>query len=172
MRARLLAPLLLVAAVGVALALTAGDGSTTGDGGAPGRAVADVTVARLDGGGDFALSKLTRAEKPTLLWFWAPWCEICNHEAPAIERLASESRGDLAVVGIGGRDDIANGPAFVARHRLHTPTMLFDEPMAAWRAFAIPAQPAFVLLDRSGRERRRWLGALQPAEVLNAAREL
>ena len=50
--------------------------------------------------------------------------------------------------------------------------MLFDEPMAAWNAYAIPGQPAAVLLDRSGRERGRWLGAFDTAEVLDAARAL
>jgi hypothetical protein len=47
-----------------------------------------------------------------------------------------------------------------------------SEPMAAWNAYAIPAQPAAVLLDRSGRERGRWLGAFDTAEVLAAARAL
>ena len=106
------------------------------------------------------------------MWFWAPWCEIRNHEAAAIQRLAADARGELAVVAIGGRDDAANGPAFVARHKLHTPTVLFDEPMSAWNAYGIPAQPAAVLLDRSGRERGRWLGAFNTAEVLAAARAL
>ena len=95
-----------------------------------------------------------------------------NHEAPAIERLASGSADELAVVAIGGRDETANGPAFVRRHGLRTPTILFDEPMAAWEAYAIPGQPAGILLDREGRERSRWLGAFDPADVLVAARAL
>jgi thiol-disulfide isomerase/thioredoxin len=164
---RLIAPLLLLAGIGVALAVTSG-----GDAEAPGRPVPDVAVARLDGSGDLALSRLSSAETPTLLWFWAPWCEVCNHEAPAIERMASEARGELAVVAIGGRDDAVNGPAFVARHALRTPTIVFDEPMAVWDAYAIPGQPAGVLLDRQGRERARWLGAFDPAAVVAAARAL
>ena len=94
------------------------------------------------------------------MWFWAPWCEICNHEAPAIERLAADARGELSVVAIGGRDRAANGPAFVARHGLRTPTLLFDESMASWEAYRIVGQPGAVLLDRRGRERGRWSGAL------------
>jgi thiol-disulfide isomerase/thioredoxin len=164
---RLIAPLLLLAGLGIALALTSG-----GDAGAPARPVPDVAVARLDGSGDFALSGLRDADTPTLLWFWAPWCEVCNHEAAAIERMASEVRGELAVVAIGGRDDAANGPAFVERHRLRTPTILFDEAMSVWEAYAIPGQPAGVLLDREGHEQARWLGAFDPAAVVAAAREL
>jgi thiol-disulfide isomerase/thioredoxin len=163
----LIAPLLVLAGIGIALALTSG-----GDSGEPGRPVPELAVARLDGGGDFALSELRDAETPTLLWFWAPWCEVCNHEAPAIESLATQARGELAVVAIGGRDEASNGPAFVERHRLRTPTIVFDEPMGVWEAYAIPGQPAGVLLDRQGRERARWLGAFDPDAVVAAARAL
>ena len=76
------------------------------------------------------------------------------------------------MVAIGGRDDAANGPAFVASHGLRTPTLLFDESMAAWEAYRIPGQPGAVLLDRGGRERARWLGAFNTREALNAARAL
>ena len=44
--------------------------------------------------------------------------------------------------------------------------------MAAWNAYSIPGQPAGILLDRQGRERGRWLGAFDPADVLAAARAL
>jgi hypothetical protein len=59
--------------------------------------------------------------------------------APAIERLAADARGQLAVVAIGGRDDAANGPAFVACHGPRSPTVLFDEAMTVWDAYAIRA---------------------------------
>jgi thiol-disulfide isomerase/thioredoxin len=164
---RLITPLLLFAGIGIVLAVTSG-----GDAEAPGQPLPELAVARLDGGGDVALSRVTAPGTPTLLWFWAPWCEVCNHEAPAIERLATNARGKLAVVAIGGRDDAANGPALVERHRLRTPTIVFDEPMAVWSAYRIPGQPAGVLLDRQGRERARWLGAFDPADVVAAARDL
>ena len=169
---RLIAPLIVLAAVGVALVLTSGPGPTTGDADSAGPAVPKLAIARLDGDGTFALGELADARQPTLLWFWAPWCEVCNREAPAIERLATDADGELRVVAIGGRDKARNGPEFVTRHRLRTPTLLFDEPMAAWSTYGIPGQPAGVLLDRSGHERRRWLGAFDTAEVLETARSL
>jgi thiol-disulfide isomerase/thioredoxin len=171
-RRRLVVLLALVVAVAAALVLTAGRGRDTGTAASPGPTVPDLTIPRLDGGGDFALGHLTTAKTPTLLWFWAPWCEVCNAEAPAIERMAAKAGDQLTVVAIGGRDDAANGPAFIERHRLRTPTVLFDEAMEAWGAYAIPGQPAGILLDRSGRERGRWLGAFDTAEVLAAARDL
>jgi hypothetical protein len=78
----------------------------------------------------------------------------------------------LNVIAIGGRDEAANGPSFVAEHGLRTPTVLFDESMASWQHYAIVGQPAAVLLDRSGHERGRWAGPFDSAEVLQAASEL
>ena len=164
--------LILVAVLvvfGAGFALTSGGESAAEE---KGRAVPDVSVAGLSGDGELALRSLDGAATPTLLWFWAPWCGVCNTEAPAIERLAAESRGDLAVVAIGGRAKAPEGQKFVARHRLRTPALQFDEPMAAWQAYRIPAQPGAVLLDRNGRERQRWLGAFDTAEALAAARAL
>jgi thiol-disulfide isomerase/thioredoxin len=159
---RLIAPLVLVVAVVAALALTAGGGEDETS------RVPDLNLVRLDGGDAFELASLAAAEEPTLLWFWAPWCPVCNAEAPEIEQLASE----LDVVAIGGRDDIANGPAFVERHALRTPTVLFDESMAVWEHYGIPGQPGAILLDSEGRERGRWLGAFDTQLALDAARDL
>lgn len=169
---RLGAVLILGVAVVVALVLTAADDSTrTVDGQAEPAAPA-LSATRMDGGGEFDLARLASSKTPTLLWFWAPWCEICNNEAPAIQQLAETARGELAVVAIGGRDDLANGPAFVERHGLRTPTLLFDQSMVVWRSYRIPGQPGAVLLDRSGRERARWLGAFDTNLALEAARTL
>jgi thiol-disulfide isomerase/thioredoxin len=164
LRWTLLAPLLLAVIVGAALLLTADSDEAA--------AVPDVRIARMDGEGEFALASLAEAETPTLLWFWAPWCPVCNEEAPKIEQMAADSRDDVAVIAIGGRDQAANGPAFVERHNLRSPMLLFDEPMAAWEAYRIPGQPVAVLLDRDGREAQRWLGPLEPAEAVEAARAL
>jgi thiol-disulfide isomerase/thioredoxin len=153
------------AAVGGALVLTADRGDTR-DAAAP-----SLTVARLDGS-SVELASLKSSSTPTLLWFWAPWCEVCNAEAPAIEQLAQDAGNRLGVVAIGGRDTIANAPPFVARHGLRTPTVVFDEPMQVWQAYRIPGQPAGVLLDREGREQQRWLGAFDPEELLAAAHGL
>ena len=161
---RLIAPLVLVVAVAVALVVTLGGGTeSSAEPVAP-----SLTIPRLGGGDAFQLASVNAAGKPTLLWFWAPWCPVCNTEAPNVEALAK----DLDVLAIGGRDDAANGPAFVAEHGLKTPTVLFDEAMASWEHYAIVGQPGAVLLDRDGRERARWSGPLDNAEVLAAARAL
>jgi thiol-disulfide isomerase/thioredoxin len=168
---RLLPVVVLVVVVVAALVLTTGDEPPGGEAaGAP--TVPQVSLARLDGGEPFALGDLASAPTPTLLWFWAPWCPVCNQEAPEIERLAASGGDELRVLAIGGRDDASNGPPFVAEHDLRTPTVVFDESMEVWENYRIPGQPGAVLLDRSGRERARWIGAFDTREALEAARAL
>ena len=165
---RLIAPLVVVAAVVIALVLTMGGGEEDTAGTAPDPAVPQISIPRLDGGDAYQLASLNEAKAPTLLWFWAPWCPVCNAEAPNIEALAR----DLEVVAIGGRDEVANGPAFVSQHGLKTPTVLFDEAMTSWEHYRIVGQPGAVLLDRDGVERARWSGPMDNAEVLAAANAL
>ncbi len=115
-----------------------------------------------------SLASLT-AGRPTLVWFWAPWCEICNAEAPKIKALAGSKR--LRVVGVGGRDSVTQGESFVRRHGLQEATMVYDEPEKVWDRFGVGPQPTGVLLDATGKEIRRWQGPFEPAEVEAAARE-
>lgn len=162
---RLAAALVFVAVVIGALVLTARGGEEPAA-----RAVPALTVTRLDDRGTYELTQLNATDKPTLLWFWAPWCPVCNAEAPKIQRLAE--RGDLDVVAIGGRDDLANADPFLAQHGLTAPTLLFDESMQVWEHYRIPGQPGAVLLDTEGRERGRWIGAFDTKLAVEAAQKL
>jgi thiol-disulfide isomerase/thioredoxin len=162
---RLAAALIFVAAVTVALVVTVRGGEPDE------RGVPALTVTRIDDRSEYALAALNDSDKPTLLWFWAPWCPVCGGEAPKIQQLAE--RGDtLNVIAIGGRDDLANAPAFVARHGLTAPTLLFDESMRVWEHYRIPGQPGAVLLDTDGRERGRWIGSFDPNLAVEAAQKL
>ena len=161
---RLLIALAFAAVVVVALVLTTG-------GEEPESAVPALTVTRMEDDTPYELTQLASAEKPTLLWFWAPWCSVCNGEAAEIQQLAAETDA-FDVVAIGGRDDLANAPAFVERHGMTAPTMLFDETMQVWEHYRIPGQPGAILLDTDGVERGRWLGAFDTNLAVEAARAL
>ena len=57
--------------------------------------------------------------KTVVLNFWASWCEPCREELPALQRLAATTGGEVAVVGVGLRnDDDADARAFVERFGL------------------------------------------------------
>jgi thiol-disulfide isomerase/thioredoxin len=162
----------LLALVGAIALVGGGCGSTSGDqpNSRQEQRLAQDSLPSLTGERAFALRRLASGSEPTLLWFWAPWCEICNAEAPAIERLARNARPELRIVAIGGRDSIAAGRDFVDRHALRTPITVFDEPGRVWDAYGIGPQPAAVLLDPRGTERQRWYGPVSARALLDAAR--
>jgi thiol-disulfide isomerase/thioredoxin len=162
---RLLAALVFVAVVALALVLT-----TRSE--APETALPDLTATRLDDRTPYELTRLAGGDKPTLLWFWAPWCSVCNGEAAKIQQLAAEHGQELDVVAIGGRDEVDNAPVFVERHGFTAPQVLFDETMRIWEHYRIPGQPGAVLLDTDGIERGRWLGAFDTELAVTAAGEL
>ncbi len=88
------------------------------------------------------------AGKPSVLWFWAPWCPTCRAQAPAVSDLATEYDGEVNVVGVGGAA-VASEIEGVARD-IDGPTHLIDEPGAVWQHFEITAQSTYVIVDAEG----------------------
>ncbi|MGI9577799.1 MAG: TlpA family protein disulfide reductase [Microthrixaceae bacterium] len=105
------------------------------------------------------------AEKPLLVWFWAPHCPACAAEAPAMVEFAAEHGDDIDIVGLGTQDDAGLAADFVDRHDIPFP-MLWDETFETWRAFGVTAQPAVYLLSGQGEVLGGWLGGLPEQEVL------
>lgn len=105
------------------------------------------------------------ADKPLLVWFWAPHCPACAAEAPGMVEFAAEHGDDINIVGLGTQDDAGMAADFVDRHDIPF-EMLWDETFETWRAFDVAAQPAVVLLSGQGEVLGGWLGGLPEQEVL------
>ena len=100
------------------------------------------------------------ARRVTLINFWATWCEPCQDEMPALERLHAEHGEDgLEVLGV-LLDDV--GPAelesFLAQLGVTYPIVLPDRWVnAAWGGIGV--MPTTFLVDNDGRIVRRYVGA-------------
>ena len=88
------------------------------------------------------------AGKPTLLWFWAPWCPTCRGQIPQVEGLAAEFGDDVNVIGIGSLDSAEAIAGFAGD--VDDLTHLEDEEGELWRRFGVTEQSSFVLLDADG----------------------
>jgi thiol-disulfide isomerase/thioredoxin len=90
--------------------------------------------------------------RPTLLIFWAPWCNVCQRELPQLSEFYQRSKpGKLAVVSIGFADTRTNVEQFI-KERPNTfvyPTA-YDEDRWVALAFKVNATPTYVLLDAQG----------------------
>lgn len=88
------------------------------------------------------------AGRPTLLWFWAPWCPTCRGQIPQVEGFAANYAGDLNVIGVGALDSADAIAAFAGD--VPGVTHLEDLDGALFRRFGITEQSSFVLLNADG----------------------
>ena len=103
------------------------------------------TAATVDGK---KFSGTSLLGKPALLWFWAPWCPICQSQIPEVKRMVKQYGGRVTVVGVGGLDRTA-----AIRHAdevLDGVVNLSDEQQTVWLDFGMADQANFVVLDRTG----------------------
>jgi thiol-disulfide isomerase/thioredoxin len=122
------------------------------------------TGRTLDGA---AFDATAMAGKPTILWFWAPWCATCASEAQSISDIAKEYQGRLGILGIAGLGDNKAMHEFVSDLNVGNVPHLDDQAGAIWKRFKIKQQSTYVFLDRTGKVvRTGYLDDLQlTAEV-------
>jgi thiol-disulfide isomerase/thioredoxin len=151
---------LLIAGLGVALALLAG----------PARAQAGFEVqawptnkapplsAGVDTQGKPLLLKGLRGQA-LVINFWATWCEPCREEMPSLAQLAQAHSGKLRVLAVNFKESPATVGQFVAATGLTIPT-LRDPDGALARAWGIRVFPSTVLIGADGQVRSVVRGAL------------
>lgn len=118
-------------------------GTTRSDQAVP--ALFDFTGETLEGA---TFDGRTLAGKPTVLWFWAPWCPTCRAQAPGVSRLAEQYDDRVNVVGVGGLSDATDIRDFAAQ--VEGPLHLIDVDGALWRHFGVRAQSTYLVLDATG----------------------
>lgn len=88
------------------------------------------------------------AGRPTVLWFWAPWCPTCRGQIPQVEALAADHGDDINVIGIGSLDSAEAIAGFA--DDVAGLTHLEDVDGELWRRFEVTEQSSFVVLDAEG----------------------
>lgn len=90
--------------------------------------------------------------------FWATWCPPCLKEMPAIDRLAAEMEGEMAVLAVSTDRGSADKPRrWLAENGIGLP-LYHDKGLRFATASAILGQPTTLILDRQGREIARFQG--------------
>ena len=93
----------------------------------------------------------TLAGKPTVLWFWAPWCPTCRAQISGVGALAAKHGDRVNVVGVGSQDDAEAIASFAANVPAEV-VLLSDESGAVWRHFRVTAQSTYLVVDADGKE--------------------
>jgi cytochrome c biogenesis protein CcmG/thiol:disulfide interchange protein DsbE len=82
-------------------------------------AAPNITLPRLDGGGDLSLASLRG--KAVLVNFWASWCGPCRGEAPLLEQASQSYSGRLVVLGVDYQDFTGDARKFVSKYHITYP---------------------------------------------------
>lgn len=93
-----------------------------------------------------------------LINFWATWCEPCESEMPAMERLyAALPRDQFELVAVAIDEQEAEVQAFQDRYKLSFPIVL-DLQQEIYQAYQTMGVPESLLVDREGRIVERYVG--------------
>lgn len=146
---------------------SASDSSTTGSASSA-SALPAFTSQTLDG------TEFTHADlegRPSVLWFWAPWCSTCDAESPEIAAAAAELGTDVEIIGVGALGPKFDVDAFVEFNELGGVRHLFDEEADVWAKFGVLAQPAFAFINSDGTFSIAP-GIMNAEQIVERAREL
>jgi thiol-disulfide isomerase/thioredoxin len=90
--------------------------------------------------------------KPSVLWFWTPWCPFCNAEAPSVSQVAA-ANPKVTFVGVAARSDVAAMQGFVSKYNINF-TNLNDADGSIWARYNVRASALRVLLRGWGVDSR------------------
>jgi len=116
----------------------------------------DFSLPRLSDGKPVHLAEMRGSV--VLLNFWATWCEPCEAEMPAMERLYADLEGsDFELLAISVDDDVEAVRAFRKRLGLHFPILL-DPAGGVARDYQTFRYPESLLVGRDGVIVERYVG--------------
>ncbi|MFM1984626.1 MAG: thiol:disulfide interchange protein [Actinomycetota bacterium] len=90
-------------------------------------------------------------KKPTVIWFWTPWCAICRNESKAVAALSTKYAGKVNFVGVGANGSVEEMKEFVGLQKTANITHLNDAKGKLWNRFGVVIQPTLVFVDKNGK---------------------
>jgi cytochrome c biogenesis protein CcmG/thiol:disulfide interchange protein DsbE len=111
------------------------------------------------------LSMASLQGKPVYLNFFASWCPPCNEEAPDVNAVQQQFKGQgLQVVGVDILENKAKAKQFVDQHNLSYPAVVDSGRLRD--AYNINGMPVHVFIDRNGIVKKIEIGELSKAQMI------
>lgn len=90
-------------------------------------------------------------KKPSVIWFWTPWCAICRNESADISKLSIKYAGKVNFLGIGANGSAEEMKEFVALQPKAKLIHLNDTQGKLWSRFGVVIQPTLIFVDKNGK---------------------
>lgn len=95
--------------------------------------------------------------KPSILYFWAPWCSVCRVSMPNLESFHKDNADKINVVSIAlSYETPAEVAQFVTDKKLTLPTLLGNTQTS--QDFLIQGFPTYYVLDKNGVIKAKSMG--------------
>jgi peroxiredoxin len=117
----------------------------------------ELTLNDLDGN---AHSLSDYRGQVALVNMWATWCPPCREEMPTLQAFYEDySNAGFAIIGLNDGDPLLDVRDFVNNYGLTFPVWL-DPTYSSETVFGTINLPSSFLIDRQGRVRLQWVGAI------------
>lgn len=129
----------------------------------------DFTMQTLSGG-TFQLE--TMRGRWVILNFWATWCAPCLDEMPALQAIANERSGQLALFGINMREGADEIRTYMSRYRISFPILINPDESVSNNYQLSLGIPQTVIITPDGRMVWHKFGAIDLANFRATLDEL
>jgi cytochrome c biogenesis protein CcmG/thiol:disulfide interchange protein DsbE len=109
--------------------------------------------------------------RPSLVLFWASWCDPCQQEAASIERFSQSAAGRGRIVGVDWNDGLSGARSFIA-HNVWTFPNLRDAEGTVGSKHRLGGLPTTFVLDGHGRIRQTLRGPQTVSSLGKALRSV
>ena len=131
-------------------------------------ALPDVALERLDGNGPLRLAELRGT--PTVINFWASWCEPCIEEMPVLARAARELGPRVGFLGVDVQDQVAKARELAHSTGVRYP--LAQDPRGEFYAsIGGVGMPTTLFVDAEGTVVYRHTGEVSASRLAQLLRE-
>jgi thiol-disulfide isomerase/thioredoxin len=96
-------------------------------------------------------SKVLLGKKPSVLWFWAPWCAICHNESADLVKAAALYGDRVNFIGVGALGTSAEMRTFVGDTGVGAFTNIDDSSGNVWKRFGVVLQPTLIFISAKGK---------------------
>lgn len=125
----------------------------------------NAKVQTLDGK-TVDLASVIGKGQPTLVEFWATWCENCEHLLPTLKSVAAKYQGKVKFVGVSVsvNQSVRRVQLHVAKHGVPG-DQVWDATGDATGKWDVPATSYVVVLDRAGKVVYTGVGGTQDLDA-------